>query len=162
MYMFKMIRNIWPVYDVCLCSSRCKATHKTIIEYTFVLDQLTHYTAHAFYLLPLLPSRGLSDCVPYFPEDMSLGRLRDATPHDLRVSFRVNEPRDRERIMRAVEEARLNDSSDTEVGGLSYVYKLTFFVYEFDILSTSRYVYESVCLPVNYLPMKYGWCNLSV
>lgn len=57
----------------------------------------------------------LSDCVHYFNDDMTLGRLRQLTSHDLLIIYRVKDPRDRERIMKAVEEARVNDSSDTEV-----------------------------------------------
>ena len=57
----------------------------------------------------------LSDCVHYFAEDMTLGRLRQLTSHELLMSYRVRDAGDRERIMKAVEEARTNDSSDTEV-----------------------------------------------
>ena len=57
----------------------------------------------------------LSDCIRYFSEDMTLGRLRQLTCHDLLMTYRVHDAHDRERIVKAVEEARINDSSDTEV-----------------------------------------------
>ena len=57
----------------------------------------------------------LNDCVHYFSEDMTLAKLRQLTSRDLLNTYNISDSRDRDRIMKAVAEARLNDNSDTEV-----------------------------------------------
>lgn len=58
----------------------------------------------------------LQDCIHYFPEDMTLGNLRAATPRELVSRYSIQNAKDRERILKVIEDARKEDISDTEVG----------------------------------------------
>ena len=57
----------------------------------------------------------LQDCIHYFPEDMTLGLLRAATPRELIGKYNIQHAKDRERILRVIEDARREDCSDPEV-----------------------------------------------
>ena len=70
---------------------------------------------HAMFIR-FMEKRGLTDCVHYFPDDMTLGQLRSTTPRELMNRYHVVEPKNRERILKVVQEAHLGDQSDTEVG----------------------------------------------
>ncbi len=66
---------------------------------------------HALFVR-FLERRGLSDCVRYFPEDMTLGLLRDLSPRELLLVYHVENARDRERIMRVIEESCRDEHSE--------------------------------------------------
>ncbi len=66
---------------------------------------------HALFIR-FLERRGLSDCVHYFPEEMTLGMLRTISPRDLRHQYEVHSARDRERIMNVIEESCREDHSE--------------------------------------------------
>ena len=64
----------------------------------------------------------LQDCIHYFPEDMTLGSLRAATPRELVGKYNIRHAKDRERILRVIEDARREDCSDPEVIDSFYVF----------------------------------------
>jgi RNA polymerase-interacting CarD/CdnL/TRCF family regulator len=65
----------------------------------------------------------LGDCVHYFPAAMTLGQLRVTTPRDLMTKYNIRNCRDRDRIMRIIEEShRDNQSSDIDVSICIYKY----------------------------------------
>ena len=66
---------------------------------------------HAIFVR-FLERRGLSDCVHYFPEEMTLGLLRAITPRELVRQYNVENAKDRERIMRVIEESCREDQSE--------------------------------------------------
>ena len=66
---------------------------------------------HAIFVR-FLERRGLSDCVHYFPEEMTLGMLRAITPRELARQYNVENAKDRERIMRVIEESCKEDQSE--------------------------------------------------
>jgi hypothetical protein len=68
---------------------------------------------HALFVR-FMERKGLADCVRYFPDTMTLGNLRSATPHELLSKYDVREGRDRERIMKIVDESHREDQSDNE------------------------------------------------
>ncbi len=69
---------------------------------------------HALFVR-FLERRGLSDCVHYFPEEMTLGMLRKATPRELVGTYKITYAKDRERVLRLIEESRRDDLSESEV-----------------------------------------------
>ncbi|KAK2154533.1 hypothetical protein LSH36_266g03031 [Paralvinella palmiformis] len=58
---------------------------------------------HALFVR-FMERKELGDCVHYFPDGMTLGQLRLTTPRDLMNKFNVRDRRDRDRIMRLIEE----------------------------------------------------------
>ena len=66
---------------------------------------------HAIFVR-FLERRGLSDCVHYFPEEMTLGLLRTISPRELVRLYNVEHAKDRERIMRVIEESCREDQSE--------------------------------------------------
>ena len=69
---------------------------------------------HALFVR-FMERKGLSDCVRYFPDTMTLGNLRSATPHELISKYDIRDCRDRDRIMKIVDESHREDQSDNEV-----------------------------------------------
>jgi len=83
-------------------------------------DEKNVVRGHALFVR-FMERKGLSDCVPYFPETMTLGNLRSTTLHELLTKFDIQDVSDRERIMRIVDESHREDQSDdTEVSILMY------------------------------------------
>ncbi len=66
---------------------------------------------HALFVR-FLERRGLSDCVHYFPEEMTLGMLRSISPRELMQTYHVQNARDRERIMTVIESCREDHSEE--------------------------------------------------
>ena len=66
---------------------------------------------HALFIR-FLERRGLSDCVHYFPDEMTLGMLRSVSPRELLRQYHVENAKDRERIMRVIEESCREDQSE--------------------------------------------------
>ena len=66
---------------------------------------------HAIFVR-FLERRGLSDCVHYFPEEMTLGMLRAMSPRELVRQYNVENSKDRERILRVIEESCREDQSE--------------------------------------------------
>lgn len=69
---------------------------------------------HALFVR-FMERKGLGDCVRYFPESMTLGNLRSATPHELLNKYDIRDSKDRDRIMKIVADSHREDQSDTEV-----------------------------------------------
>jgi len=69
---------------------------------------------HALFVR-FMERKGLGDCVHYFPESMTLGKLRSTTQCELLAVYNVQELADRERIMHIVDESHREDQSDAEV-----------------------------------------------
>ena len=64
----------------------------------------------------------LGDCVHYFPASMTLGQLRVTTPRDLVNKYNIRASRDRDRIMRIIEESHQeNAGSDIDVSTTKYI-----------------------------------------
>ena len=68
---------------------------------------------HALFVR-FMERKGLADCVKYFPDCMTLGNLRHCTPRELMKKYNVKEAKDRERIMKIVDESHREDLSDNE------------------------------------------------
>jgi len=75
---------------------------------------------HALFVR-FMERKGLSDCVQYFPETMTLGNLRPTTEYELMTKYDVQDAADRERIMHIVDESHREDQSDAEVRILLYL-----------------------------------------
>ena len=61
-----------------------------------------------------LERKGLADCVRFFPEDMTLGQLRSTTPRELKQKYGIHNAKQRERIMKVMDESHKEDQSDTD------------------------------------------------
>jgi len=81
-------------------------------------DEKNVIRGHALFVR-FMERKGLSDCVHYFPESMTLGSLRSTTQHELLTKFDIQDVSDQERIMRIIDESHREDQSDdTEVSNL--------------------------------------------
>jgi len=77
-------------------------------------DERNVVRGHALFVR-FMERKGLGDCVSYFPDSMTLGNLRSATPHELLAKYDIQDAADRERIMHIVDESHREDQSDAEV-----------------------------------------------
>ena len=83
-------------------------------------DERNVVRGHALFVR-FMERKGLGDCVRYFPETMTLGNLRSLTLHELLSKYDMRDYKDRERVMKIVDESHREDQSDTEVEGSFYI-----------------------------------------
>ena len=70
---------------------------------------------HALFVR-FLERKGLVDCVRYFPEEMTLGRLRSTSKSDLISRYGIRTAQDVERLFHLIQDTHKEDHSDSEVG----------------------------------------------
>ena len=76
---------------------------------------------HALFVR-FMERKGLGHCVRYFPETMTLGQLRRASPKELVSKFNIASAKDRESILKVIQDSHKGEepTSDVEVAEVSY------------------------------------------
>lgn len=98
-----------------MASRKSKITRSDPVRDTPERNVLRGHALFARYL----ERRGLGDCLHYFPEDMTIGNLRKASPRELMSRYHITDAKDREKILLAIEEPCPEDhhhEGDNEVG----------------------------------------------